>query len=100
MVYLVYHLYVDVEIGYLESFVSIRSVAQPKTEQDQKKFTEILQALMIRHKYIVPTMAQGMYEVKRALGTNNAYLVDECMFLQDFLEKFYLGRLGIPCHSW
>jgi pyruvate dehydrogenase kinase 2/3/4 len=75
--------------------VSMRSVTSPKTEEEQRKFTELLQAVMIRHKHIVPTMAQGIYEVKRALGTHNSYLIDECMFLQDFLERFYLGRLGI-----
>lgn len=98
---------------YLESFASIRSIRQPRNEESLAIFSKVIVDMLARHKHVVPTMAQGVLELKKYLifgvGSRNlsgcvptaaqhqfiVEMIDGCPFLQDFLEKLYLGRLGI-----
>jgi hypothetical protein len=58
----------------------------------------IAQGILKRHQHVVPTIAQGIVELKRArpefgvIGTDN---LDESPYLTDFLDRFYMARVGV-----
>lgn len=77
---------------YTESFRTLVSHKKVSTPQEEAEFTQLLRGLLKKHRIVVPTMARGMIELKKQIGS---HLVDECSFLQHFLEQFHLNRLGI-----
>lgn len=78
-----------VQDGYVQSFTDIVRIARPCTLEDERNFQQIVEGILERHRNVVPLLAQGVLEVKKKNG------LDNCPFLQDFLNRFYLSRIGI-----
>lgn len=77
---------------YVRSFNEMISMRAPATEADEAAFAAVLEGVLDRHSAVVPTMAQGILQLKDQIG---AGAVDECPFLQDFLDRFYMARIGV-----
>ncbi|GAB5358495.1 hypothetical protein AAMO2058_000463000 [Amorphochlora amoebiformis] len=60
--------------------------------QKEKEFTALLEKILQRHSAVVPTIAQGILMLKDNMGDD---AVRNCPFLQDFLDRFYLSRIGV-----
>ncbi|RDY04355.1 [Pyruvate dehydrogenase (acetyl-transferring)] kinase, mitochondrial, partial [Mucuna pruriens] len=72
---------------YLDSFRDIRSFPEIKDMNDEKEFTEMIKAIKVRHNNVVPTMAQGVQQLKIV-----SKYPDE---IDEFLDRFYMSRIGI-----
>lgn len=79
-----------VKSWYSKSFHHILSSREPQNAEDNRQFTELLKEVLGRHSNVVPTMAQGVLQIK---SQNTG--IDACPFLQDFLDRFYMSRIGI-----
>jgi pyruvate dehydrogenase kinase 2/3/4 len=77
---------------YVDSFKDIVQKREPSTEAEELEFSDILEKILYRHRNVVPMMAQGILQLKESLGE---HAVDSCPFLQDFLDRFYMSRIGI-----
>jgi pyruvate dehydrogenase kinase 2/3/4 len=44
---------------------------------------------------VVPTLAQGVLMMKKELGASGNDVLNQCPFLQDFLNRFHSSRIGI-----
>jgi pyruvate dehydrogenase kinase 2/3/4 len=80
---------------YLDTFEELRSLESPSSDDDAQKFKLILENVLTRHNNVVPAVAQGLIELKEKLGEKEAKIVDNCPFLTDFLDRFFLARIGI-----
>eukprot|EP00798_Chlamydomonas_sp_ICE-L_P023752 gene23752-9309_t len=78
---------------YVESFKDLRTFPAIKDAADELKFTEILRGIYRRHANVVPLMAKGISELRREL-TEQA-LLREMPEIHQFLDGFYLSRIGI-----
>lgn len=81
-----------VKSWYTKSFRDILSRRQPLDIRDAQAFTILLQGILKRHANVVPTLAQAVLELKKDDQTDAVY---QCPFLQDFLDRFYMSRIGI-----
>ncbi|KAG4932210.1 hypothetical protein JHK87_046212 [Glycine soja] len=72
---------------YLDSFREIISFPEIKNMNDEKEFTELIQAIKVRHNNVVPTMALGVQQLKNVFEDP-----DE---IDEFLDRFYMSRIGI-----
>ncbi|KMS93405.1 hypothetical protein BVRB_031810, partial [Beta vulgaris subsp. vulgaris] len=82
---------------YVDSFKLLNNSPKPNTAQGELEFKEVIHGMLQRHRDVVPLMAMGIKELK-ALSFNQASgytFIDECPFLQDFLDRFYFSRIGI-----
>lgn len=77
---------------YEESFREILATPEPRNEADELAFTELLENIYERHTHVVPTLAQGVVTMKAELGTSGDAVLNECPFLQDFLNRFHNVR--------
>lgn len=59
----------------------------PTNEADERSFTQLLDVIYARHTDVVPTLAQGVVQMKKELGSSGTDVVNECPFLQDFLNR-------------
>mmetsp|Transcript_42442 Transcript_42442/g.83277 ORF Transcript_42442/g.83277 Transcript_42442/m.83277 type:complete len:388 (-) Transcript_42442:152-1315(-) len=82
-----------VKSWYAQSFRDILSQREPKDNNDLQAFTSVLHDILNRHSNVVPTMAQGVLELRKEFGSSD--FVKECPFLQDFLDRFYMSRIGL-----
>jgi len=80
---------------YVDSFRELLSVPEPRTESDEESFTRLLDAIYNRHNEVVVTLAQGVVQMKKELGEAGNDIVNQCPFLQDFLNRFHSSRIGI-----
>jgi pyruvate dehydrogenase kinase 2/3/4 len=57
-------------------------------------FTQMIKMVKLRHNNVVPTMALGVQQLRKELGsTRKAHPgFDE---IDDFLDRFYMSRIGI-----
>eukprot|EP00798_Chlamydomonas_sp_ICE-L_P031808 gene31808-7007_t len=78
---------------YVESFKDLRNFPAIKDASDELKFTEVLRGIYRRHANVVPLMAKGISELRREL-TEHA-LLTEMPEIHQFLDGFYLSRIGI-----
>jgi pyruvate dehydrogenase kinase 2/3/4 len=86
---------VKVRGWYETSFRDILSHPEPTNEAEEESFTRLLQVIYDRHADVVPTLAQGVLQMKKALGASGTDVVNQCPFLQDFLNRFHSSRVGI-----
>uniref|UniRef100_A0A7S2TF55 Protein-serine/threonine kinase n=1 Tax=Lotharella oceanica TaxID=641309 RepID=A0A7S2TF55_9EUKA len=77
---------------YVRSFNDLISMREPQTMEEEQAFTACLEKILKRHSSVVPTMAQGIMMLKEQMGDD---AVRKCPFLQDFLDRFYLSRIGV-----
>lgn len=81
----------DVKQWYIDSFTDMVVAPYPKSYDDLQPFIQVLHTILKRHKSVVPTMAKGILQVK----AQHVDSINECPFLQDFLDHFYLSRIGL-----
>lgn len=74
----------------MESFRDMRAFPEIKDTNDEKEFTQMIKAVKVRHNNVVPMMALGVNQLKR--GANFYESLDE---IHQFLDRFYLSRIGI-----
>ncbi|SPQ98325.1 unnamed protein product (mitochondrion) [Plasmodiophora brassicae] len=84
-----------VQALYVDSFIKITSSPKPTNTNSEHAFMKIIQGMLQRHRDVVQLMAVGIKELKATLGNNNDQFIDECPYLQDFLDRFYFSRIGI-----
>jgi pyruvate dehydrogenase kinase 2/3/4 len=84
---------VKVRDWYVESFRDLRHFPPIKDTSDERKFTEMLKHVYHRHRNVVPVMAMGVAELKQEL--NMGVGVHELPEIHQFLDGFYLSRIGI-----
>ncbi|MED6110398.1 hypothetical protein PIB30_042498 [Stylosanthes scabra] len=78
---------------YLDSFHDLRSFPRIKDMSDEEEFTKMIKAIKVRHNNVVPTMALGIEQLKRTININTAIKYhDE---IHEFLDRFFLSRIGI-----
>jgi len=80
---------------YAESFREMREFPAVKDAQDAAKFTQMLQHAYSRHNAVVPAIAKGLEEYKRATdpyGSGQSDLDEE---LTAFLDRFFLSRIAL-----
>eukprot|EP00199_Chlamydomonas_sp_CCMP681_P002070 CAMPEP_0119104536 /NCGR_PEP_ID=MMETSP1180-20130426/2728_1 /TAXON_ID=3052 ORGANISM="Chlamydomonas cf sp, Strain CCMP681" /NCGR_SAMPLE_ID=MMETSP1180 /ASSEMBLY_ACC=CAM_ASM_000741 /LENGTH=398 /DNA_ID=CAMNT_0007089331 /DNA_START=125 /DNA_END=1321 /DNA_ORIENTATION=- len=81
---------------YCESFKELRNIAPVKDSASELKFTSLLRSIYRRHANVVPVMAQGVAELRRELmGQGQAGALLELPEIHQFLDGFYLSRIGI-----
>lgn len=83
-----------VQALYVDSFIKITSSPKPTNTNSEHAFMKIIQGMLQRHRDVVQLMAVGIKELKATLGNNNDQFIDECPYLQDFLDRFYFSRIG------
>ncbi|XP_057475597.1 pyruvate dehydrogenase (acetyl-transferring) kinase, mitochondrial-like [Actinidia eriantha] len=78
---------------YLDSFRDLRSVPEIKDTNDELEFTQMIKMIKVRHNNVVPTMALGVQQLKKALNPKIDY--EDMDDIHQFLDRFYLSRIGI-----
>ncbi|KAK3003284.1 hypothetical protein RJ639_019259 [Escallonia herrerae] len=78
---------------YFDSFRDLRSFPEIKDTNDEIDFTQMIKMIKVRHNNVVPTMALGVQQLKKALNRKMDYTdLDE---IHQFLDRFYMSRIGI-----
>ncbi|KAK8445840.1 hypothetical protein SEVIR_9G394500v4 [Setaria viridis] len=79
---------------YVDSFRDIRSFREVRSQEDELAFTQMIKMIRVRHTNVVPTIALGVQQLKKDLGGSKAFPpgIDE---IHQFLDRFYLSRIGI-----
>ncbi|KAK3011943.1 hypothetical protein RJ639_012525 [Escallonia herrerae] len=78
---------------YFDSFRDLRSFPEIKDTNDEIDFTQMITMIKVRHNNVVPTMALGVQQLKKALNRKMDYTdLDE---IHQFLDRFYMSRIGI-----
>lgn len=75
----------------MDSFRDIRSFPEIKNMKDEKEFTDVIKAIKVRHNNVVPTMALGVQQLKKESKMDSENLME----IHQFLDRFYLSRIGI-----
>lgn len=75
---------------YVDSVRELVDVPRPESSEDELQFTEVLDRIKRRHSPVVSILAQGIIELKQSLGRD-----DLDPRIQDFLDRFYMSRIGI-----
>ncbi|CAF2126507.1 unnamed protein product, partial [Brassica napus] len=75
---------------YVESFRDMRAFPEIKDTADEKEFTQMIKAVKVRHNNVVPMMALGVNQLK-----NGMKLYEKLDEIHQFLDRFYLSRIGI-----
>ena len=73
---------------------SVRDILEAKT-QTPSQFQETLIRILNKHNDVVPSMARGIIELKQQLAPSEREHIDEDPFLQDFLDRFFMARIGL-----
>ncbi len=83
---------------YITSYVELQKFVDIRTVEDELAFTDALRAILKRHEHVVPGIAQGIIELKRSrpeFASSVDDLIDSSPYLTDFLDRFYMARVGI-----
>lgn len=59
----------------------------------QRRFTDLLDRVYMRHNNVVPLMALGVAQMKEDLGSR--YSDENFPEIHQFLDRFYMSRIGI-----
>jgi len=81
-----------VQKWYEKSFHDLISQRVPQNAEQELIFTHCLEKILRRHNSVVPTMSQGILMLKEEIGSDS---VHQCPFLQDFLDRFFMSRIGV-----
>lgn len=79
---------------YESSFRQMRTSKRPETRKDTGNFQFLLENVLTKHNDVVPTMARGIMELKKTMPQDQS-IIDTCPFLQDFLDRFFMARIGL-----
>ncbi|KAM7256135.1 hypothetical protein ACFE04_011876 [Oxalis oulophora] len=80
---------------YLDSFRDVRSFPHIKDANDEKDFTQMIKAIKLRHNNVVPTMALGVKQLKKALDQKLLHHDHHLVQIHHFMDRFYLSRIGL-----
>ena len=77
----------------MDSFRDIRSFPEVRSREDELAFTQMIKMIRVRHTNVVPAIALGVQQLKD-LGGPKAFPpgIDE---IHQFLDRFYMSRIGI-----
>lgn len=78
----------------LPSAREISKISSKKQIQTLKDFSSIIKRILLRHADVTATMGMGILELKHS-GTTDE---EEMICLRDFLDRFYMGRIGLRTH--
>ncbi|XWS14293.1 hypothetical protein CRYUN_Cryun36dG0110000 [Craigia yunnanensis] len=78
---------------YVDSFRDLRSFPEIKDKNDEKEFTQMIEAIKARHNNLVPMMALGVQQLKKGMGPKIVY--EDLDEIHQFLDRFYMSRIGI-----
>ncbi|XP_064987760.1 pyruvate dehydrogenase (acetyl-transferring) kinase, mitochondrial-like [Musa acuminata AAA Group] len=78
---------------YLDSFRDLRSFPEIKDTSDELAFTQMIKMIKVRHNNVVPAMALGVQQLKKDM--NRKVVPEELEEIHQFLDRFYLSRIGI-----
>lgn len=78
---------------YVDSFRDLRDFPDIADNEDELKFTDLIQRVKMRHNDVMPTMAMGIQELKEDLGKKVG--LNEIPEIHQFLDRFYMSRIGI-----
>lgn len=77
----------------MDSFRDLRLFPEIKDTNDEKEFTQMIKAIKVRHNNVVPMMALGVQQLKKGMEQKIVYKdLDE---IHQFLDRFYMSRIGI-----
>lgn len=77
----------------MDSFRDLRSFPSIKDDNDELDFTQMIKLIKVRHNNVVPMMALGVQQLKKDLNPKVVY--EDLDEIQQFLDRFYLSRIGI-----
>lgn len=69
---------------YVQSFRDLLSHPPPTNEEEELSFTKLLEVIYERHNDVVPTLAQGVLQMKKEVPND---IIEHCPFLRDFLNR-------------
>ncbi|KAH7285761.1 hypothetical protein KP509_33G044600 [Ceratopteris richardii] len=78
---------------YVDSFRDLRTFPEIVDNDDELRFTDLIQRVKMRHNDVMPTMALGIQELKHDLGKRVG--LNELPEIHQFLDRFYMSRIGI-----
>lgn len=77
----------------MDSFRDVRAFPDIKNVNDEREFTEMIKAIKVRHNNVVPTMAMGVQQLKKGMDPKIVY--EDLVEIHQFLDRFYMSRIGI-----
>lgn len=77
----------------MESFRDVRSFPEIKDNSDELDFTQMIKMVKVRHNNVVPMMALGVQQLKKDLNPKIVY--EDLDEIHQFLDRFYMSRIGI-----
>ncbi|GBG58838.1 hypothetical protein CBR_g238 [Chara braunii] len=80
---------------YVDSFQDLRSFPEPTDTSDEIRFTELIRVIKLRHTNVMPEMAMGIWDMKQDLELSKKKGLNYLPELHQFLDRFYLSRIGI-----
>lgn len=81
---------IEVRDMYQNSFCDLVESQSPKSAQDEKEFSHMLERIRERHDDVVKLLAKGVIELKEHCGRGGGDLE-----IRGFLDRFYMSRIGI-----
>lgn len=79
----------------MDSFRDLRSFSEIKDTSDEKEFTQMIKAIKVRHNNVVPMMALGVQQLKKGMNPKIVYQDEDLDEIHQFLDRFYMSRIGI-----
>ena len=81
---------------YERSFFSLRRLPVPKTMAPETEFCKKLDELMVEHNQVQALVARGLQELHvRRRGAQDSGAMDAHFDFGEFLDRFYLSRVGM-----
>lgn len=77
----------------MDSFRDLRSFPDIKDSSDELAFTQMIKMIKVRHNNVVPAMALGVQQLKKDLNTS--VIRKDLEEIHQFLDRFYMSRIGI-----
>ena len=77
----------------MDSFRDLRAFPEIKDKNDELEFTQMIKMIKVRHNNVVPTMALGVQQLKK--GMNAKIVYEDLDEIHQFLDRFYMSRIGI-----
>lgn len=77
----------------MDSFRDLRAFPEIKDKNDELEFTQMIKMIKVRHNNVVPTMALGVQQLKKGINVKIVY--EDLDEIHQFLDRFYMSRIGI-----
>ena len=77
----------------MDSYRDLRAFLEIKDKNDELEFTQMIKMIKVRHNNVVPTMALGVQQLKKGINVKIVY--EDLDEIHQFLDRFYMSRIGI-----